>query len=71
MCGRSEIMVVFFFSQTILGEFNKEQEAFIKNQQGAGGPGACPWSGHANEAKIKEEIMSLSAVRSVTKRYER
>lgn len=48
---------------TILGEFNKEQEAFIKNQQGAGGPGACPWVGHANEAKIKEEIMSLSADR--------
>lgn len=48
---------------TILGEFNKEQEAFIKNQQGAGGPGACPWSGHANETKIKEEIMSLSADR--------
>lgn len=61
----------FFFAQTILGEFNKEQEAFIKNQQGAGGPGACPWSGHANEAKIKEEIMSLSAVRSDTKRHER
>ncbi|XP_021712481.1 synapse-associated protein of 47 kDa isoform X4 [Aedes aegypti] len=48
---------------TILGEFNKEQEAFIKNQQGGGGPGACPWSGHANEAKIKEEILSLSADR--------
>lgn len=48
---------------TILGEFNKEQEAFIKNQQGAGGPGACPWVGHANEAKIKEEILSLSADR--------
>lgn len=48
---------------TILGEFNKEQEAFIKNQQGAGGPGACPWVGHACEAKIKEEIMSLSADR--------
>ncbi|XP_062555829.1 synapse-associated protein of 47 kDa isoform X2 [Armigeres subalbatus] len=48
---------------TILGEFNKEQEAFIKNQQGGSGPGACPWSGHANEAKIKEEILSLSADR--------
>ncbi|XP_058449968.1 synapse-associated protein of 47 kDa isoform X3 [Malaya genurostris] len=48
---------------TILGEFNKEQEAFIKNQQGAGGPGACPWVGHANESKIKEEILSLSADR--------
>lgn len=48
---------------TILGEFNKEQEAFIKNQQGGSGPGACPWSGHPNEAKIKEEILSLSADR--------
>ncbi|XP_053697233.1 synapse-associated protein of 47 kDa isoform X7 [Sabethes cyaneus] len=48
---------------TILGEFNKEQEAFIKNQQGSGEPGACPWTGHANEAKIKEEILSLSADR--------
>ncbi|XP_055549012.1 synapse-associated protein of 47 kDa isoform X2 [Wyeomyia smithii] len=48
---------------TILGEFNKEQEAFIKNQQGAGEPGACPWTGHANETKIKEEILSLSADR--------
>lgn len=48
---------------TILGEFNKEQEAFIKNQQGSGEPGACPWVGHANEAKIKEEILSLSADR--------
>ncbi|XP_055643866.1 synapse-associated protein of 47 kDa isoform X3 [Toxorhynchites rutilus septentrionalis] len=48
---------------TILGEFNKEQEAFIKNQQGAGGPSVCPWVGHSNEAKIKEEILSLSADR--------
>ncbi|XP_062712123.1 synapse-associated protein of 47 kDa isoform X8 [Aedes albopictus] len=48
---------------TLLGEFNKEQEAFIKNQQGGSGPGACPWTGHANEAKIKEEILSLSADR--------
>ncbi|XP_052890687.1 synapse-associated protein of 47 kDa isoform X1 [Anopheles moucheti] len=48
---------------SILGEFSKEQEAFIKNQQGGGGAGACPWTGHANEAKIKEEILSLSADR--------
>ncbi|XP_065073842.1 synapse-associated protein of 47 kDa isoform X3 [Ochlerotatus camptorhynchus] len=48
---------------TILGEFNKEQEAFIKNQQGGSGPGACPWSGHPNEVKIKEEILTLSADR--------
>ncbi|XP_052868081.1 synapse-associated protein of 47 kDa isoform X1 [Anopheles cruzii] len=48
---------------SILGEFSKEQEAFIKNQQGGSGAGACPWVGHANEAKIKEEILSLSADR--------
>uniref|UniRef100_A0A182PM84 BSD domain-containing protein n=1 Tax=Anopheles epiroticus TaxID=199890 RepID=A0A182PM84_9DIPT len=48
---------------SILGEFSKEQEAFIKNQQGGGAAGACPWTGHANEAKIKEEILSLSADR--------
>ncbi|XP_050069556.1 synapse-associated protein of 47 kDa isoform X4 [Anopheles maculipalpis] len=48
---------------SILGEFSKEQEAFIKNQQGGGAAGVCPWTGHANEAKIKEEILSLSADR--------
>uniref|UniRef100_A0A182KCI5 BSD domain-containing protein n=1 Tax=Anopheles christyi TaxID=43041 RepID=A0A182KCI5_9DIPT len=48
---------------SILGEFSKEQEAFIKNQQGGGSAGVCPWTGHANEAKIKEEILSLSADR--------
>lgn len=45
--------------QTILDSFNKEQEAFIKGQGGAGN-GAAPWIGHANESKIKEEIMGLS-----------
>ncbi|KAH8383094.1 hypothetical protein KR009_006764 [Drosophila setifemur] len=45
--------------QTILDSFNKEQEAFIKGQGGAGN-GAAPWIGHANEAKIKEEILGLS-----------
>ncbi|KAH8271172.1 hypothetical protein KR018_000780 [Drosophila ironensis] len=44
---------------TILDSFNKEQEAFIKGQGGAGN-GAAPWIGHANEAKIKEEILGLS-----------
>ncbi|XP_030373918.1 synapse-associated protein of 47 kDa isoform X14 [Scaptodrosophila lebanonensis] len=45
---------------TILDSFNKEQEAFIKGQGGIGGNGAAPWIGHANEAKIKEEILGLS-----------
>ncbi|KAH8360035.1 hypothetical protein KR093_010225 [Drosophila rubida] len=44
---------------TILDSFNKEQEAFIKGQGGAGN-GAAPWIGHANESKIKEEILGLS-----------
>ncbi|XP_044314563.1 synapse-associated protein of 47 kDa isoform X15 [Drosophila rhopaloa] len=44
---------------TILDSFNKEQEAFIKGQGGIGN-GAAPWIGHANEAKIKEEILGLS-----------
>uniref|UniRef100_A0A1A9WJI3 BSD domain-containing protein n=1 Tax=Glossina brevipalpis TaxID=37001 RepID=A0A1A9WJI3_9MUSC len=44
----------------ILESFNKEQEAFIKGQGGNGGQGVAPWVGHANEAKIKEEILGLS-----------
>ncbi|KAL9888880.1 synapse-associated protein 47kD isoform 4-T11 [Glossina fuscipes fuscipes] len=44
----------------ILESFNKEQEAFIKGQAGNGGQGVAPWVGHANEAKIKEEILGLS-----------
>ncbi|BFF89725.1 synapse-associated protein of 47 kDa [Drosophila madeirensis] len=44
---------------TILDSFNKEQEAFAKGQGGAGN-GAAPWIGHANEAKIKEEILGLA-----------
>ncbi|XP_043065099.1 synapse-associated protein of 47 kDa isoform X5 [Drosophila ficusphila] len=44
---------------TILDSFNKEQEAFIKGQGGVGN-GAAPWIGHANESKIKEEILGLS-----------
>lgn len=54
----------FHRSQSILGEFNKEQEAFIKDQSGkSSDPGSLPWVGHQNEEKIKEEILSLSAVR--------
>lgn len=50
--------------QSILGEFNKEQEAFIKDQSGkSSDAGSLPWIGHQNEEKIKEEILSLSAVR--------
>lgn len=47
--------------QNILGEFSKEQEEFIKGQQSAQS-GAVPWTGHQNEEKVKEEILSLSSV---------
>ncbi|XP_070504481.1 synapse-associated protein of 47 kDa isoform X1 [Chironomus tepperi] len=48
----------------ILGEFNKEQEAFIKDQSGKNTEaGVCPWIGHKNEDKIKEEVFSLSSDR--------
>ncbi|KAG5681277.1 hypothetical protein PVAND_010728 [Polypedilum vanderplanki] len=48
----------------ILGDFNKEQEAFIKDQSGKNtDAGVCPWIGHKNEDKIKEEILSLSSDR--------
>lgn len=51
--------------QPILGEFNKEQEAFIKDQSGKNTEaGVCPWIGHKNEDKIKEEVFSLSSVSS-------
>jgi hypothetical protein len=57
-------MIVSLPLQSILGEFNKEQEAFIKDQSGKDGDiGVCPWVGHGlNEDKIKEEIVSLSGV---------
>lgn len=47
--------------QNILGEFNKEQEDFIKSQQGFQS-GVVPWAGHQNEEKVKEEILGLSSV---------
>ena len=57
------MVFALFIFQPILGEFNKEQEAFIKGQSGKSTEaGVCPWVGHTNEDKIKEEILSLSAV---------
>lgn len=47
--------------QNILGEFNKEQEEFIKSQQSIQS-GNLPWAGHQNEEKVKEEILGLSSV---------
>jgi hypothetical protein len=34
----------------------------MQSQAGQGGDGVCPWIGHQNEEKIKEEILTLSSV---------
>lgn len=54
-----------FLLQSILGEFSKEQEAFIKGQQGSADAAVAPWIGHQNEEKVKEEILGLSSVCSL------
>lgn len=48
--------------QTILGELNKEQDAFIKGQASGGAAAVAPWVGAPNEAALKEECLSLSTV---------
>lgn len=55
------LFVILCCLQNILGEFSREQEAFIRGQQG-GGEGLAPWVGHQNEEKVKEEIIGLSSV---------
>lgn len=50
---------------SLLGEFNKEQEAFLKEKQAKAGNGAAvpPWIGRPNEENLKEECLSLSTDR--------
>lgn len=51
------------FVQSILGEFNREQDAFLKGKQGSNSDAAVPpWVGCANEESLKEECLSLSTV---------
>ncbi|XP_026474141.1 synapse-associated protein of 47 kDa isoform X2 [Ctenocephalides felis] len=47
----------------LLGEFNKEQEAFIKGQQSNTAAAVPPWAGHPNEEALKEECLGLSTDR--------
>ncbi|KAG8313251.1 Synapse-associated protein 1 [Homalodisca vitripennis] len=48
-------------NHSLLGEFNKEQEAFIKEKQGKGGETAVPpWVGYSNQESLKEECLALS-----------
>ncbi|CAG0896763.1 unnamed protein product, partial [Darwinula stevensoni] len=49
---------------SILGEFNKEQEAFLKEKSHEGGDiGVAPWVGYADEETLKEQILALSSDR--------
>ncbi|XP_071519875.1 synapse-associated protein of 47 kDa isoform X6 [Panulirus ornatus] len=48
---------------TLLSEFNKEQEAFIKAKGGKGGEALPPWVGYPDEESLKEEILALSTDR--------
>lgn len=49
---------------SILGEFNREQDAFLKGKQGSNSDAAVPpWVGCANEESLKEECLSLSTDR--------
>ena len=50
-----------FVLQSLLTEFNKEQEAFIKSKNKAG-EALPPWVGYPEEDALKEEILSLSTV---------
>ncbi|KAJ8950324.1 hypothetical protein NQ318_021184 [Aromia moschata] len=45
------------------GEFNKEQEAFVKGQGDNAATALPPWVGCANEEALKEECLSLSTDR--------
>jgi len=54
---------MLFCLQSLLGEFNKEQEAFIKEKQGKVSDAAVPpWVGCPNEESLKEEFLTLSTV---------
>jgi hypothetical protein len=56
-------MLMLICSQSLLGEFNKEQEAFIKEKQGKTSEAAVPpWVGCPNEESLKEEFLTLSTV---------
>ncbi|XP_050313977.1 synapse-associated protein of 47 kDa isoform X3 [Anthonomus grandis grandis] len=47
-------------NMNILGEFNKEQENFMKNKANSSASALPPWAGCANEECLKEDCLSLS-----------
>ncbi|KAJ8979901.1 hypothetical protein NQ317_017524 [Molorchus minor] len=48
---------------SILGEFNKEQDSFVKGQNSNASTALPPWVGCSNEEALKEECLSLSTDR--------
>ncbi|XP_046621153.1 synapse-associated protein 1 [Neodiprion virginianus] len=50
-------------NQSLLGEFNKEQDAFIASKQGEKGEAVAPWVGAPNEEALREECLALSTDR--------
>lgn len=58
-----QILSFIILFQSLLGEFNKEQEAFIKEKQAKAGETAVPpWVGYSNQDSLKEECLALSQV---------
>lgn len=60
--------ILLLVLQTLLSEFNKEQEAFIKAKGGKGGEALPPWVGYPDEESLKEEILALSTVSTISSR---
>ncbi|XP_035222523.1 synapse-associated protein 1-like [Stegodyphus dumicola] len=49
---------------SILGDFNKEQEAFVTSKNSESVDDCmCPWEGMADEESVKQQILSLSSDR--------
>ncbi|XP_076357801.1 synapse-associated protein 1-like isoform X2 [Tachypleus tridentatus] len=47
--------------KSILGDFNKEQEAFLRNKSsGSCDTPVAPWVGYVDEETVKQQILSLS-----------
>uniref|UniRef100_A0A4W3JVQ6 Synapse-associated protein 1-like n=1 Tax=Callorhinchus milii TaxID=7868 RepID=A0A4W3JVQ6_CALMI len=52
------------FNKTIIGDFKKEQEKFVKEKKSKkSGSTLPPWAGYIEEESIRQQILSLSADR--------
>lgn len=58
----------FLGVQSILTDFNKEQESFSKDKKDDrnGGNAVPPWVGYNEEETMKQQILALSSVRIVS-----